>query len=95
MRPVIRSYLISNDRHGVISLWILANKPSSLSYLQGLYNMVFGFKIGHKLTSNEARKVGLVTVVSLGVVRGAVSAIFERPPRSHLSLDIRQQAILV
>ena len=47
------------------------------------------------MTSNEARKVGLVTVVSLGVVSGEVSANFERPSRSHFSLDSRQQAILV
>ena len=47
------------------------------------------------MTSNEARKVGLVTVVSLGVVSGEVSADFERPSRSHFSLDSRQQAILV
>ena len=86
--------LISNDRHGVISLWILANTPSSFSYLQGLCIGVF-FYIGHKLTSYEARKVGPVTVVSLGVVSGEVPANFERPPRSHFSLDSRQQAILV
>ena len=47
------------------------------------------FKIRHTLTSNEARKVGLVTVVSLGVVRGEV------PSPSYFSLDSRQQAILV
>ena len=55
--------LISNDRHGVIALCIPANYPSSFSKLQGLCNGVFAFKIGHKLTSNEARKLGLVTVV--------------------------------
>ena len=47
------------------------------------------------MTSNEARKVDLVTVVSLGVVSGEVSANFKRPLRSHFSLDSRQQAILV
>ena len=47
------------------------------------------------MTSNEARKIGLVTVFSLGVVNGEVSANFERPSRSHFSLDSRQQAILV
>ena len=47
------------------------------------------------MTSNEARKVGLVTVFSLGVLGGEVSAKFERPSRSHFSLDSRQQAILV
>ena len=47
------------------------------------------------MTSNEARKVGLVTVFSLGVVSGEVSANFERPSRSHFSLDSRQQAILI
>ena len=47
------------------------------------------------MTSNEARKVGLATVFSLGVVSGEVSANFERPSRSHFSLDSRQQAILV
>ena len=87
--------LISNVCHGVISLSILANKPSSFSYLQGLCNGVFVFKIGQKLTSNKARKIGLVTVVSLGVVSGEASANFERPSRSHFSLDSRQQAILV
>ena len=47
------------------------------------------------MTSNEARKIGLVTVFSLGVVSCEVSANFERPSRSHFSLDSRQQAILV
>ena len=47
------------------------------------------------MTSNEARKVGLVTVVSLRVVSCEVSANFERPSRSHFSLDSRQQDILV
>ena len=47
------------------------------------------------MTSNEARKVGLVTVVSLGVVSGEVPANFERPSPSLFSLDSRQQAILV
>ena len=42
------------------------------------------------MTSNKGRKVGLVTVFSLGV-----SANFERPSQSHFSLDSRQQAILV
>ena len=37
------------------------------------------------MTSNETRKVGLVTVFSLGVVSGEVSADFERPSRSHFS----------
>ena len=37
----------------------------------------------------------LVTVVSLGGVRGEVSANFERPSRSHFSLDSRKQANLV
>ena len=76
---------ISNDRHRVISVWILTNKPSLFSSLQGLCNGVFVIKIGHKLTSNKAPKVGLVTVVSLGVVSGEVSANFERPSRSHLT----------
>ena len=31
------------------------------------------------MASNEARNVGLVTVVSLGLVSGEVSANFERP----------------
>ena len=47
------------------------------------------------MTSNGARKVGLVTVFSLGVVSGDVSANFEQPSRSHFSLDSCQQAILV
>ena len=47
------------------------------------------------MISNEARKVGLVTVFSLGVVSGEVSANFERPSRSHFSLGSRQQAMLV
>ena len=47
------------------------------------------------MTSNEARWVGLVTLFSLGVVSGEVSANFERPSRSHFLLDSRQQAILV
>ena len=47
------------------------------------------------MTSNEARKVGLVTVFSLAVVSGEVSANVERPSRSHFSLDSRQQAIIV
>ena len=47
------------------------------------------------MTTNEARKIGLVSVVSLGVVSGEVSANFERPWRSHFSLDSREQAILV
>ena len=51
--------------------------------------------IGQKLTSNKARKVGLVTVVSLGLVSGEASTYFERPSRSHFSLDSRQQAIPV
>ena len=46
-----------------------------------------------KLTSKETRKVGLVTVVSLGEVSDEASAYFERPSRSHFSLDSRQQAI--
>ena len=87
--------LISNDRHGVISLWILPIKPSSFSYWQGLWNGVFVFKIRHTLTSNEARKLGLITVVFLGVVSGEVPANFERPSPSHFSLDSRQQAVLV
>ena len=37
------------------------------------------------MTLNETRKVGLVTVFSLGVVSGEVSADFERPSRSHFS----------
>ena len=59
VRWAAKRRLISNDRHGVISLWIPANKPSSFSELKGLCNGVFVFKIGHKLTSNEARKIGL------------------------------------
>ena len=47
------------------------------------------------MTSNKARKIGLVTVVSLGVVSGEVSADFERPSRGHFLLDSRQHAILV
>ena len=47
------------------------------------------------MTSNEARKVGLVTVVSLSVVSGEASAYFERPLRSHFWLDSCPQAILV
>ena len=47
------------------------------------------------MISNEAREVGQVTVVSLGVVIGEVSANFERTSRSHFSLDARQQAITV
>ena len=47
------------------------------------------------MTSNEARKVDLVTVVSLGVVSGEVSANFERPSWRYFSLDSRQQDILV
>ena len=47
------------------------------------------------MTSNEARKLGLVTVVSLGVVSGEVFANFERPSRSYFSLGSRQQAIVV
>ena len=50
------------------------------------------FKIGPKLTLNDARKVGLVTVVSLVVVSGEVPANFERRSRSHFSLDSRYQA---
>ena len=67
--------------------WFLEPKKS-LVWI-GLIN------IGQKMTSNEARKVGLVTVVSLGVVSGEVLANFEPPPRRHFSLDSRQQAILV
>ena len=55
--------LTSNDRHGVISCWIFANKPSSFRLLQYLCNSVFVFEIGHKLTSNEARKDDQVTIV--------------------------------
>ena len=47
------------------------------------------------MTSNETRKLGLVTVFSLGVVSGEVSANFEQPSRSHFSFDSRQQAIFV
>ena len=47
------------------------------------------------MTSNEARKLGQVTVVSLGVVSGEELANFERPSRSYFSLDSRQQAIVV
>ena len=47
------------------------------------------------MTSNEARKVGPVTVFSLGVVSGEVSANFEKPSRSHISLDSCQQAFRV
>ena len=47
------------------------------------------------MTSNEARTVGLVTVVSLNVASGEASANFERPSRSRFSLDSRQQASLV
>ena len=46
------------------------------------------------MTSNEARKVGLVTVVSLGVVSDEVSANFERPSPNHFSLDSRQHSRL-
>ena len=46
------------------------------------------------MTSNEARKVGLVTVVSLGVVSGEVSANNDRQG-VIFSLNSRQQAILV
>ena len=42
------------------------------------------------MTSNEARTVGRVTVVSLNVVSGEASANFERPSRSRFSLDSRQ-----
>ena len=56
-------------------------------------NGVFVFKIGHKLASNEARKVGQVTVASLGVVSGEASANSERPSRSYFALDVRQQVI--
>ena len=54
-----------------------------------------GQLVRHKLTSNEARKAGLLTVVSFGVVSGEASDYFERPSRDHFSLDSRQQAILV
>ena len=54
---------------------------------------MFVFKIGPKLTLNDDRKVGLVTVVSLVVVSGEVPANFERRSRSHFSLDSRYQAI--
>ena len=47
------------------------------------------------MTSNEARKIGLVNVVSFCVVSGEVSANFERLSRSHFSLDSRQHSILV
>ena len=47
------------------------------------------------LILDEARKVGLVIVVSLGEVSGEVPANFERPSQSHFSLDSRQQAIVV
>ena len=46
------------------------------------FKVRFSFKIGHKLTSNEARKVGLVSVVSFGAVSGEALAKFERPSRS-------------
>ena len=46
------------------------------------------------MTSNEARKIGQVTVVSLGVVSDEASANFERPSQSYCSLDSLQQAIL-
>ena len=55
--------LTSNDRHGVISCWIFANKPSSFRLLQYLCNGVFIFKIRQKLTSNEARNDDQVTIV--------------------------------
>ena len=68
---------------------------SASRLLQGLCNGVFLFKIGHKLTSNKVRKVGQVTVISFGVMSGEASANFERPSRSHFSLNSRQQAICV
>ena len=45
-----------------------------LANYKAFATVYFVFKIGHKLTSNEARKGGLVTVVSLGVVSGEASA---------------------
>ena len=48
-----------------------------------------------KIDFKQSPGVGLVTVVSLGVVSGEASANFERPSLSHFSLDSRQQAILV
>ena len=40
-------------------------------------------------------QVGLVTVVSLGVVSGEGLAYLERPSRSHFPLDSHQQAIFI
>ena len=54
------------------ALWVrrISSMPVSTSVgaeVPGKPRIVFIFKIGPKLTSNEARTVGLVTVVSLGV----------------------------
>ena len=68
---------------------------SRLANDKAFATVFFVFKIRHTLTSNEARKVGLVTVASLGGVSGEVPANFERPSPSHFSLDSRQQAIVV
>ena len=68
----------SFDSHQQAILVLLITRP---------LQRCFSLKIRRKMTSNEARKVGLVTVGSLGVVSGEVSADF--------SLDSRQKAILV
>ena len=49
--------LTLNDRNGAISYWIFTNKISSFRKLQDLSNGIFAFKIGLKMTSNEARKM--------------------------------------
>ena len=45
-----------DDFHGTISCRIIVNELSSFSRLQDLCNGVFVFKIGQKMTENEARK---------------------------------------
>ena len=61
-RSIETSMLTSNGRHGTISCLFLAQRLSAFSLLSDLSNGVIVFKIGYKLTSNEAWKDNIVTI---------------------------------
>ena len=64
-------WLTSNDRNGAISYWIFTNKISSFRLLQDLS---ISFKIGLKMTSNEAQN-DLITIVRIRTIASWSKAV--------------------
>ena len=68
---------ILNDRHGFLSLWILASRtshPPLANSVQGLCNHVFPFKIGHNSLGVVAAKRRLISKDRHGVISRRILA---------------------